>query len=88
LPGNHDPQHLHRGFPGETEEEFEELLKFLEQAELDRVGCFAYSDVEGAKANALPYPVPEEIKQERRTRLVELQREIRRSRLKRKIGKN
>ena len=53
------------GFPGETEAEFEELLDFLDEAELDRVGAFAYSPVEGAKANALPDPVPEEIKAER-----------------------
>ncbi len=48
------------GFPGETEAEFEELLDFLDEAELDRVGCFKYSPVEGAPANALPDPVPEE----------------------------
>ncbi|MHB1099952.1 MAG: 30S ribosomal protein S12 methylthiotransferase RimO, partial [Burkholderiales bacterium] len=53
------------GFPGETEAEFEELLDFLKEAELDRVGCFPYSPVEGATANSLPDPVPEEIKIER-----------------------
>src|SRR5471032_3077257 len=54
------------GFPGETEAEFEELLGFLREAELDRVGCFAYSPVEGAKANDLPDPVPAELREERR----------------------
>src|SRR5690606_4035735 len=54
------------GFPGETEAEFEELLDFLRAAELDRVGCFAYSPVEGATANALPDPVPDEVREERR----------------------
>jgi hypothetical protein len=53
------------GFPGETEAEFEELLDFLDEAQLDRVGAFAYSPVDGAKANALPDPVPEDVKQER-----------------------
>jgi len=61
------------GFPGETESEFEELLGFLEEAQLDRVGCFAYSAVEGATANALPDPVPEPLKQERRARFRQLQ---------------
>ena len=58
------------GFPGETEREFEELLAFLEAAQLDRVGCFAYSPVDGAAANALPDPVPEQIKEERRARFM------------------
>ncbi len=58
------------GFPGETDAEFEALLDFLEEAELDRVGCFAYSPVEGATANALPDPVPEPVKQERRERFM------------------
>ncbi len=58
------------GFPGETEAEFEELLQFLDAAQLDRVGCFAYSPVEGATANALPDPVPEEVKQERVARFM------------------
>ena len=57
------------GFPGETEAEFEELLAFLEAAQLDRVGCFAYSPVDGATANALPDRVPEEVKEERRAAL-------------------
>jgi ribosomal protein S12 methylthiotransferase len=75
------------GFPGETEAEFEELLDFLEQAELDRVGCFAYSPVEGAAANALPDPVPEPVKEERRARLMQHQARISARRLERKIGK-
>ena len=58
------------GFPGETEAEFEELLEFLDEAQLDRVGCFAYSPVDGAAANALPDPVPEEVKEERRARFM------------------
>jgi ribosomal protein S12 methylthiotransferase len=75
------------GFPGETEEEFEELLDFLEQAQLDRVGAFAYSPVEGAKANELPDHIPPEVQQERLARLMLLQEEISEERLKRKIGK-
>jgi ribosomal protein S12 methylthiotransferase len=74
------------GFPGETEREFEELLEFLEEAQLDRVGCFAYSPVEGAAANALPDPVPEEEKQERQARFMAVQEKISAVRLKRKIG--
>ena len=74
------------GFPGETEAEFEALLEFLEQAQLDRVGCFAYSPVEGAKANALPGPVPEELKQERRGRFMQLQARISARRLGAKVG--
>ncbi|MGC2048321.1 MAG: 30S ribosomal protein S12 methylthiotransferase RimO [Gallionella sp.] len=75
------------GFPGETEEEFEELLDFLEEAQLDRVGAFAYSPVEGAMANALPDHIPPEIQQERLARLMLLQEEISSERLKRMIGK-
>jgi ribosomal protein S12 methylthiotransferase len=74
------------GFPGETEAEFEELLDFLREAELDRVGAFAYSPVDGAKANALPDPVPEELKHERLERFMEVQAEISAARLDRKIG--
>jgi ribosomal protein S12 methylthiotransferase len=74
------------GFPGETEDDFELLLDFLREAELDRVGCFAYSPVEGATANALPGAVPEEVKQERVARLMELQEEISAAKLERKIG--
>ena len=75
------------GFPGETEAEFRQMLDFLEEAELDRVGCFAYSPVEGAKANALPDPVPEGLREERRARFMVVQEKISRKRLKRKIGK-
>jgi ribosomal protein S12 methylthiotransferase len=74
------------GFPGETEEEFETLLDFLDAAELDRVGAFAYSPVDGAKANDLPDPVPEDIKQERLARFMELQAEISSGKLERKVG--
>jgi ribosomal protein S12 methylthiotransferase len=73
------------GFPGETEQEFSQLLSFLEEARLDRVGCFAYSPVEGAAANALPDPVPEEVREERRARLMELQESISREKLKDKV---
>ena len=75
------------GFPGETEEEFEELLEFLRVAQLDRVGAFAYSPVEGALANELPDPVAPEIQQERLGRLMMLQDEISQARLERKIGR-
>ena len=74
------------GFPGETEAEFEELLAFLHEAQLDRVGAFAYSPVDGAKANELPGAVPEELKQERLERFMEKQAEISAARLQRKIG--
>ncbi|SFN95467.1 30S ribosomal protein S12 methylthiotransferase RimO [Nitrosospira briensis] len=74
------------GFPGETEAEFEELLNFLQEAQLDRVGCFAYSSVEGAVANALPDHVPEEVKEERRARFMAVQEKISAARLARKIG--
>jgi ribosomal protein S12 methylthiotransferase len=74
------------GFPGETEEEFEQLLDFLDEAELDRVGAFAYSPVDGAAANALPDPVPEEVKQERLARFMALQSEISAEKLQRKVG--
>jgi ribosomal protein S12 methylthiotransferase len=75
------------GFPGETEAEFEELLQFLREAELDRVGCFAYSPVEGAKANELPGAVPDELREERRARFMEVQEEISREKLRRKVGR-
>jgi ribosomal protein S12 methylthiotransferase len=74
------------GFPGETEEEFEQLLDFLDEAELDRVGAFAYSPVDGAAANALPDPVPEDVKQERLARFMALQSEISEEKLARKVG--
>ncbi len=75
------------GFPGETEEEFQELLNFLEEAQLDRVGCFKYSPVEGAKANELPDPVPEEIKEERYHRFMATQQKISAARLQAKVGR-
>jgi ribosomal protein S12 methylthiotransferase len=74
------------GFPGETDAEFDELLGFLKEAQLDRVGCFKYSAVEGATANALPDAVPEEVKEERWQRFMEVQQEISSARLKAKIG--
>ncbi len=74
------------GFPGETEGDFEQLLSFIDQAELDRVGAFAYSPVDGAKANDLPDAVPEDIKQERLARFMELQAEISAEKLQRKVG--
>jgi len=75
------------GFPGETEEDFQRLLDFLEEAQLDRVGCFTYSAVDGAKANDLPGAVPEEVKEERQARLMELQEGISTKRLAAKVGK-
>ena len=74
------------GFPGETEEEFEYLLDFLREAQLDRVGCFAYSPVDGAAANALPGQLPDEVREDRRRRFMELQAEISLEKLKRKVG--
>ncbi len=75
------------GFPGETNADFEELLDFLKEAQLDRVGCFAYSPVEGARANALGDHVPEELKEERRARFMGVQEEISSARLLRKVGR-
>ncbi|HYG55967.1 MAG TPA: 30S ribosomal protein S12 methylthiotransferase RimO, partial [Burkholderiales bacterium] len=74
------------GFPGESEAEFSELLQFLEEAQLDRVGCFAYSAVDGAAANELPNPVPEAIKEERRARFMAVQQKISMKKLRAKIG--
>jgi ribosomal protein S12 methylthiotransferase len=74
------------GFPGETEEEFEELLTFLREAELDRVGCFKYSPVEGATANALPDHISDELKESRLKRFMQVQSEISYQRLQAKIG--
>jgi ribosomal protein S12 methylthiotransferase len=74
------------GFPGETEDDFKMLLDFLEEAQLDRVGCFAYSAVDGAAANALPDQVPEEVKQERLARFMEVQERISAAKLQSKIG--
>ncbi|WP_323972134.1 30S ribosomal protein S12 methylthiotransferase RimO [Aeromonas hydrophila] len=75
------------GFPGETEEEFQMLLDFIDKAELDRVGCFKYSPVEGAKANELPDPVPEEVQEARFQRFMELQQQVSIRKLARKVGK-
>ena len=75
------------GFPGETEEEFQMLLDFIDKAELDRVGCFKYSPVEGAKANELPDPVPEDVQEERFQRFMELQQQVSVRKLARKVGK-
>ncbi len=75
------------GFPGETEAEFQELLDFLTAAQLDRVGCFAYSPVKGAVANDLPDPVPEELKQERLARFMAHQAEISAARLQKRVGR-
>lgn len=74
------------GFPGEREEDFEALLDFIQVAQLDRVGCFTYSAVEGAQANQLPDPVPEEVKQERYARFMEVQAAISAQRLQEKVG--
>ena len=75
------------GFPGETDAEFEELLAFLEEARLDRVGCFAYSPVAGAAANALPGALPDAVREERRRRLMDVQADISVERLAAKIGR-
>lgn len=75
------------GFPGETEQDFDQLLEFIQEAQLDRVGCFAYSPVEGAAANALPDPVPEEVKQDRLQRFMEIQAEISRDKLALQVGR-
>ena len=74
------------GFPGESGAEFEHLLAFLREAELDRVGCFAYSPVEGASANALPDPVPDDEREARRARFMEVQSEISARRLGQRVG--
>lgn len=74
------------GFPGETEDDFQILLDWLEEAELDRVGCFKYSPVEGAKANELPDPVPEEVQQDRWERFMATQQRISARKLQQKIG--
>jgi ribosomal protein S12 methylthiotransferase len=75
------------GFPGETEADFRMLLDWLEQARLDRVGCFKYSPVEGAAANALPDPVPDEVKTERFERFMELAARISAEKLAAKVGR-
>jgi ribosomal protein S12 methylthiotransferase len=75
------------GFPGETEEDFSALLNFLGEAQLDRVGCFAYSPVDGAAANALPDPVAEDLKEERRARFMAEQERISLIKLKSRVGR-
>jgi ribosomal protein S12 methylthiotransferase len=74
------------GFPGETEEEFEELLDFLKEAQLDRVGCFKYSPVEGATANQLPDHISEEVKEDRLQRFMQVQSQISAQRLANRVG--
>jgi len=74
------------GFPGETEDDFQFLLQWLEEAQLDRVGCFAYEDVKGAAANELPDHVPEDVKQDRRARLMAVSERISRAKLRKKLG--
>ena len=75
------------GFPGETEEEFEYLLNFLDEAQIDRAGCFAYSPVDGAVANQLQNPIPDAIREERRARFMAKAEDISIKRLAKKIGK-
>jgi ribosomal protein S12 methylthiotransferase len=75
------------GFPGETDEDFEHLLDFLHEAQLDRVGCFAYSPVDGAKANELGEHVAEQVKEERRARFMQAQEQISRGKLNTKVGR-
>jgi ribosomal protein S12 methylthiotransferase len=75
------------GFPGETEQEFQYLLDFLDEAQIDRAGCFAYSPVEGATANALDKPVPDAIREERRARFMAKAEQISIKRLAKKVGK-
>jgi len=75
------------GFPGETENDFDQLLEFVQEANLDRVGAFAYSPVDGATANDLPNQIPEEIKQDRLQRFMEVQAEISRNKLAGQVGR-
>jgi ribosomal protein S12 methylthiotransferase len=75
------------GFPGETDEDFELLLDWLEKAEIDRVGCFKYENVQGAAANDLPGHVDEDVKEERFNRLTELAREVTDRRMQAKVGR-
>jgi ribosomal protein S12 methylthiotransferase len=74
------------GFPGETEEEFEHLLQFLREAQIDRAGCFAYSDVKGAAANDLPGMLPIGLREERRARFMAVAEEVSTARLQRRVG--
>ena len=75
------------GFPGETEADFQQLLDFLEEAQLDRVGCFTYSNVDGATAKDLPDHIPEALKEERKARFMEVQERISAAKLQQKIGR-
>jgi ribosomal protein S12 methylthiotransferase len=75
------------GFPGETEAEFRELLDFVEAAEIDRAGCFAYSPVEGAAANALPDALPDAEREARRAEFMKVQERVSRRRLKARVGR-
>lgn len=75
------------GFPGETQEDFNELLAFIREAQLDRVGCFPYSDVDGAAANAFPNPIPVEIREERAAILMQAQEKISKAKLQKRVGK-
>ena len=74
------------GFPGETEEEFQHLLDFVREAQIDRAGCFAYSDVEGATANDLPGMLPLEVREERRARFMAVAEEVSTTRLQQRVG--
>ncbi|WBY02271.1 30S ribosomal protein S12 methylthiotransferase RimO [Ramlibacter tataouinensis] len=74
------------GFPGETEDEFQHLLEFLQEAQIDRAGCFAYSPVEGAAANELPGMLPVEVREERRARFMAVAEEVSAARLQRRVG--
>lgn len=74
------------GFPGETEEEFQHLLDFVEEAQIDRAGCFAYSPVEGAAANEIPGAVPDEVREERRARFMAVAERVSAARLERRVG--
>ncbi|MBK0393631.1 30S ribosomal protein S12 methylthiotransferase RimO [Ramlibacter algicola] len=74
------------GFPGETEEEFQHLLDFVREAQIDRAGCFAYSPVEGAAANELPGMLPTEVREERRARFMEVAEQVSAQRLRRRVG--
>jgi ribosomal protein S12 methylthiotransferase len=74
------------GFPGETEEEFAHLLEFVREAQIDRAGCFAYSAVDGATANALPGMLPPELREERRSRFMAVAEEVSAQRLRRRVG--
>ncbi|MFW9620891.1 MAG: 30S ribosomal protein S12 methylthiotransferase RimO, partial [Macromonas sp.] len=74
------------GFPGETEEEFQHLLDFVREAEIDHAGCFAYSPVEGATANELPNPVPDAVRAERQARFMAVAEEVSVAKLQRRVG--